>query len=683
MDLVVANSGNENLGLIFGYGNGSFAAETTYPIGTGSTPQDVVVDDFNNDNQSDVAITNSRNDNVIVFLGDGNGTFLIEITYPTGSGSNPSTLAIGNFNNDAYLDLVVTNKDINMIGIFFGLDYTFFARQQPCESGEDSQPVSVATGDFNNDGHRDIVAALYNRNNIGVFLGYGNGTFRPMVTYSEVPFSHPWSVAVGDFNNDKHLDITTANWGADNVAVVLGYGDGTFTKPALYSTGVGSQPGSIAVGHFNNDNYLDITATNYGGNSISVFLGYGNGTFRNVTIFLTGKSSLPGSVIVSDVNNDSRSDIIVANQGMNNVGVFLGYGNGSFAEQLITSTGAGSSPQCVIADDFDKDGRLDLATANLGISVVGILYGYGNGTFGNMQTYATGVGSNPINLKVADFNNDHELDIIVGDNNGNNLGVFFGYSDGTFATMSIVLINQGSIAYALAVDDFNNDGRLDFTFADDGNNGIEVFLADGSKPFGGQTTFFVGEDSLPSSVAVGHFNNDSELDIAFANYGSNNIGILLGYGNRMFADILTYSTGDDSHPMSLAVGDFNNDSSTDTVVANSETNNVGVLLGYGNGSFSPITTYSMGDKSQPVSVAVGDFNRDSRLDIAVATSGTNNVCILFDFGDGTFPRQRCHPLGYNSRPNWIVFEDVNNDGWKDILVATYGIDNVKILLNLC
>jgi hypothetical protein len=78
---------------------------------------------------------------------------------------------------------------------------------------------------------------------------------------------------------------------------------------------------------------------------------------------------------------------------------------------------------------------------------------------------------------------------------------------------------------------------LDFT------NNIGVFLSNGSKSFGGQTMFFVGEGSRPSSVAIGHFNNDNQVDIAVANCGTSNIGILLGYENRTFTNVTTYSTG--------------------------------------------------------------------------------------------------------------------------------------------
>jgi hypothetical protein len=365
------------------------------------------------------------------------------------------------------------------------------------------------------------------------------------------------------------------------------------------------------------------------------------------------------------------------------VGVFLGYGNGSFAEQVAFSTGAGSSPWYAIGGDFNRDGKLDLAIANYGKSNVGVLYGYGNGTFGNLQIYTTGIGSNPTSVKVGDLNNNNQLDLVVTDETSNNVGIFFGYGDGTFASMSIVPMGLSSSTYGVAIDDLNNDNRLDFVIADNGHNNIGVFLAHDSKPFGEQTTVKVGEGSRPSSVVIGHFNNDSQLDLAITNSGTENIGILLGYGNRTFSNVTTYSTGADSHPMSLAVGDFNNDSLTDIVVANSQADNIVVLIGYGNGSFSTYRTYSMGDSSQPKSVAVGDYNRDHQLDIAVANFGTNNVCLLFGSGNGSFTSQTCYPLGFDSDPNWVVFKDLNNNGWEDITVVTYGIDNIKILLNLC
>jgi hypothetical protein len=316
MDIVVANSGHENLGILLGYGNGTFTDETTYSIGVGSSPRHVLISDFNKENQSDVTLTNTLNDNITVLLGNGNGTFATEMIYSTGSESNPTTLAISNLNNDEYIDLVVANEGINTIGIFFGFDYIVFAKQKSNKGGDGSDPTSVAIGDFNKDGHLDIVCTLYGNDNVGVFLGYGNGSFTPITTYSNVPSSRPWGVAVGDFDNDKQLDITVANWGTDNIGVLLGYGNGTFVEPILYSTSSGSRPAAINVGDFNNDHCLDIVAANYGGNSIAVFLGYGNGTFQDVLLLSAGQGSRPASVTVFDINNDTQFDIIVANEGL-------------------------------------------------------------------------------------------------------------------------------------------------------------------------------------------------------------------------------------------------------------------------------------------------------------------------------------------------------------------------------
>jgi predicted nucleotidyltransferase len=107
----------------------------------------------------------------------------------------------------------------------------------------------------------------------------------------------------------------------------------------------------------------------------------------------------------------------------------------------------------------------------------------------------------------------------------------------------------------------------------------------------------------------------------------------------MLNPTVQYSSRDTSHPQSVAVGDFNNDSQMDIVVANFGTDNVGVFLGYGNDIFASQMMYSTGPGSAPNMVAVGDFNKDNRMDIAVANFGTNNIGIHLGNGDGTFKSQ--------------------------------------------
>jgi hypothetical protein len=143
--------------------------------------------------------------------------------------------------------------------------------------------------------------------------------------------SRPSSIVIGDFNNDNHLDIAVANSGADNIGIFLGYGNISFQDQKIFSTGSNSTPFSIAAGNFNNDTFLDIIVANYQYDSVGVFLGCGNGSFRNQTTYSTDDE--PKSVAVGDFNNDTILDIVVANYGSNNLGVFLGHGDGTFAEQ--------------------------------------------------------------------------------------------------------------------------------------------------------------------------------------------------------------------------------------------------------------------------------------------------------------------------------------------------------------
>ncbi len=118
------------------------------------------------------------------------------------------------------------------------------------------------------------------------------------------------------------MDIVVVNFGTDEVIILLGYDNGTFSSPTTCKTGPESNPYSIAIDDFNNDNHVDIFVANYGTNSNGVYLGYGNGTFTLPTILPLG-SSRPMSVAVGDFNQDNRSDIVVACSGTNNEQILL------------------------------------------------------------------------------------------------------------------------------------------------------------------------------------------------------------------------------------------------------------------------------------------------------------------------------------------------------------------------
>ena len=259
-----------------------------------------------------------------------------------------------------------------------------------CSTGSSPHPRAVALGDFNNDAQLDIVMANYGLDNVEVLLGDTNTTYSMQMMFSTGALSLPTSVAVGDFNNDSELDITVANSGTENVGVLFGYGNGSFASPKTYSTGSGSIPQSVAVGDFNNDKRLDIAVADSGTDSVLTLLRYDTGAFGKQTVYLTGTDSNPMSVAVGDLNNDGRLDFVVANGGSDNVGVFLGLGNGTFSSQTTYSTGSESYPRCIAVADFNKDSHLDIVVCNYWDSTIGIFLGFGNGTFSNQTTYSTG-----------------------------------------------------------------------------------------------------------------------------------------------------------------------------------------------------------------------------------------------------------------------------------------------------
>jgi hypothetical protein len=147
--------------------------------------------------------------------------------------------------------------------------------------------------------------------------------------------------------------------------------------------------------------------------------------------------------------------------------------------------------------------------------------------------------------------------------------------------------------------------------------------------------------------------------------------------------MITYLTGNGSAPYSVAVADFNNDHHLDIVVTNSETDNITIFLGYGNGAFAVGMTYSTGARSRPYTVAIADFNNDNRSDIVIANSGTNNIFLLYGYGNGTFGNDTSYPFGYGYQPYSVAVSDLNQNNWMDIVIACYDTDHIEVLMKIC
>jgi hypothetical protein len=338
-----------------------------------------------------------------------------------------------------------------------------------------ARPFSVAIGDFNGDGKQDIAAANpiannVSSNNVSVHLGDGSGGFtvKPVVSVG----SSPISIAIGDFNNDGNQDFATANQASNNVSIRLGDGSGGFTAkpdvragPAFFS----SRPVSVAIGDFNNDGQQDIAVANRNYPTVSIRLGDGSGGFTGTTEVSVGFTAL--SVAIGDFNNDGKQDIAVANFDANTVSIRLGDGMGGFAGTTEVSVGA--APYSVAIGDFNNDGKQDIATANSHANSVSIRLGDGAGGFTSRPDVALGSGAS-ISIAIGDFNNDGNQDVAVANSDSGNVSIRFG--DGAGGLSGTTAISVGLSPESVAIGDFNGDGRQDIAVAVPGSATVSILL---------------------------------------------------------------------------------------------------------------------------------------------------------------------------------------------------------------
>ena len=664
-DLAVTNlntSDNSTVSILLGNGDGTFQAPQSYAVGWNTIF--VAVGDFNGDGYLDIVVSNEEQNvtgTISVLLGNGDGTFQPAQTY--GLSFVPAGLAVGDFDGDGIFDLAVCGVQTNTVMVMLGNGDGSFQAPQSYAVGQ--LPYFVAVVGFNGYGHLDLAVSNQNSDTVSILLGNGDGTFSPAHNYAAG--YNPESVVVGDFNGGGILDLAVANLN-NGVSILLGKGDGSFQAPRTIP---GALFGDLAVGDFNGDGHLDLASGAYG--AITILLGNGDGTFE-APVFYAASYGPSSFVAVGDLNGDGHPDLAVANSNGGTVSILLGKGDGSFQ----AARGYPPDSFALAVADVNGDGIADVVVTNgdLGVGTVSVFLGKSDGTLQAAQDYAAG-SSFPVAVVIADMNGDGIPDLVIGSvdafpfGNGT-LSILLGNGDGSFQPPQSFPAGLG--LRCLAVGDFNGDGKLDVVTANFVLGGhlpnpvvlekdVRVFLGNGDGSVQAGQTDAVAL-AIDDGVAVADFNGDGIPDLAVGNSETGAVSILLGNGDGTFKAAHNYAAGVfDSG--AVAVGDFNGDGILDLALVGAEANrqtSVSILLGNGDGTFQPARFYAVDFPA--LCIAVADFNRDGILDLAVSSSA--GLAVLLGNGDGTFQAAQDYAAGAAGA---VAVGDLNGDGFPDLALA--------------
>jgi hypothetical protein len=560
------------------------------------------------------------------------------------------TVAVADTNGDGIPDLICQGLHV----LFGNGDGTFRAGPS---SNISYGAISPTVADLNGDGKVDLVVVASGGSSgpvgIGVSFGNGDGTFQNATFYQTGGDKSVTYIAIGDFNNDKKLDV--AALGESGVWLFAGKGGGQFDPGVLTPLFQAQANSGLAASDLNHDGNLDLVAG--AGQGFSVLLGNGNGTFALPVNYASALLPFVTFVAVGDLNGDGKLDVVATSGSfaVNYSLIYFGTGDGTLGSPQTVNLP--SSYAAAIAD-LNGDRIPDLVNSN-----GDIVFGKGGGNFSNFVSYPIASNGNAYYVLAADLRNTDKQDLIFV-NFYSSISVLLNQGRGVFLDGKIIPVTNG--AYCTVSADFNRDGHPDLAVNVAG--GISLLLGTGNTgtPFASGAMLSIPNAGCPLLADV---NKDGILDIVLTSgpfAGPGSVVSFFGRGDGTF-------TQGPSSPIAnigaLVLGDFNGDGKVDYA---SVTNLLG--LGNGDGSFQTPAPFvpHVNPNTQATgftSIAAGNLNGDRRTDIVIMDGYHYLLYVLIGNPAGGFQQTVQQTQSRGGLPVTPVIADVNSDGINDLVLG--------------
>lgn len=464
LDAVIAESFADTDGavaVLLGNGDGTF--QEAQSLQAGNTPNGIAVADMSGDAVPDIVASNSRSGDVSVLLGNGSGGFAEARTFV--ADAEPISLALADMDNDGATDVVAITAAESGTAVL--------ARNRgdgSLDAVEDVlvglSPSAIASGDVNDDAMPDLLVGT----STGELLIYSpqvQGGFRLI---QSLPIGGLLrSIAAVDLDGDAVLDLAVADEEGNRAVILKGLGGAHFGTPA--SVELEPRPSAITSGDFNGDGRVDLAVASSGPKDVApplpkvtALLRQANGSY--VAGMSVDVEDTPSAVVAADFDGNGRDDLAVANQGADTISVLLSNANGSLRlSQTLNPSVVGQQPSSLTVADFNLDGRPDIAAADFlgGVSpsTIKLFLTGEDGLLAFDRSLNAGTALEDIVAR--DFTGDSLADLAVVVNTANQVTLFYdqGNPPGDRRFRSRPADNVSRQPINVTVADFNDDGRYD------------------------------------------------------------------------------------------------------------------------------------------------------------------------------------------------------------------------------